>query len=41
VHNGSFIHVLKQYETRLNENDTRLSAIEKQLGLLLPVASGN
>lgn len=41
VHNGAFIQVMKQYETRLNTNDQRLTAIEKQLSSLLPVASGN
>jgi enhancing lycopene biosynthesis protein 2 len=41
VHNGSFIQLMKEYETRLNHNDQRLTAIEKQLSSLLPIAGSN
>ncbi len=37
VHNGTFINILKQYETKMQATDARLSSIEEQLNALFPV----
>lgn len=35
VHNGDYIHVLKSYERRLTDTETRLQALESKLGTLM------
>lgn len=37
VHNGTFINILKKYETRMEATDARLSSIEEQLNALMPL----
>jgi hypothetical protein len=37
VHNGTFINILKKYESRMEATDARLSSIEEQLNALLPL----
>lgn len=37
VHNGTFINILKQYESKMQATDARLSSIEEQLNALFPI----
>lgn len=36
VHNGDYMHILKDFQQRLNETDARLSAIERKLDMFMP-----